>query len=81
MPSGIDVDLEKLKGEIKTKIESFKSGIFNEIKEEPVAFGLKALILTFALSENEEVDAVENTINEMENVSSVELIDYRRAIG
>jgi len=81
MPKSIDVDLEKLKKEIKTKIESFESGVFNEIKEEPIAFGLKALIVTFALSEDEEVDIVENTINEIRDISSVELIDYRRAVG
>jgi len=81
MPRDVEVDLEKLKREIKTKIESFDSGVFNEAKEEPIAFGLKALVVTLALSEDEEVDAVENALKEIENISSVELIDYRRAIG
>ena len=81
MPEGIDIDLEKLKEEVKTKVESFESGVFNESKEEPIAFGLKALIVTIALSEDEESDAVEKAIAEIEGVSSVELIDYRRAVG
>jgi elongation factor 1-beta len=81
MPESLDVDLEKLKSEIKSKVESFESGVFNEAKEEPIAFGLKALIVTIALSEDEESDAVENVIKEIEGVSSIELIDYRRAIG
>jgi len=42
---------------------------------------LKALIVTIALSENEESDAVEKTLSEIEGVSSVELIDYRRVVG
>jgi elongation factor 1-beta len=81
MPESIETDLENLKTEIKTKIESFESGVFNEAKEEPIAFGLKALIVTIALSEEEESDAVEKTLSEIEGVSSVELIDYRRVVG
>lgn len=73
--------MTKLSEEIKKKIESFESGVFNNAEEQPIAFGLKALVVTFALSENEEVDNVENAINEIEDVSSVEMIDYRRAIG
>ena len=81
MPENLEVDLGKLKEQIKSKIESFESGVFNKAEEEPIAFGLKALIITFALSEDEEVDLVENAIKEIEDVSSVKLIDYRRAIG
>ena len=81
MPEGIDTDLEILKTKIKTAIETFESGVFSEAKEEPIAFGLNALIITIALSEDEEVDSVENAIKEIEGISSVELIDYRRAIG
>ena len=81
MPTGVDVDLEKLKEKIKTKIESFDSGVFNSAEEQPIAFGLKALIITLALSEDEESDLVENALNEIEDVSSAELIDYRRVIG
>ena len=80
MPTGTETDLENLKKEIKEKIESF-SGVLNDIKEEPIAFGLKALIVTFALSEEQEVDEVENAIKEIQGISSIELIDYRRAIG
>ena len=81
MPESLDTDLEKLKQLIKEKIETFESGVLNDIKEEPIAFGLKALIVTFALSEEQEVDEVENTVKEIQGISSTELIDYRRAIG
>jgi len=81
MPEGIEVNLNELSEKIEESIASFESGVFNESKEEPIAFGLKALIITFALSEDEEVDAVEKKIEEIEGVSSVELIDYRRAVG
>ena len=54
MPKNLEIDLKKLKKQIKSKIESFESGVFNEAKEEPIAFGLNALIITIALSEDEE---------------------------
>lgn len=81
MPEGVDTDLEKLKEKIKETIESFASGIFNKAKEEPIAFGLKALIVTIALSEDEESNNVESALSEIPGVSSVELIDYRRVVG
>ncbi len=81
MPESLETNLEELKSKIKTVVETFESGVFNEVKEEPIAFGLKALIVTIALSEDEESDKVENAISEIEEVSSVELIDYRRVVG
>jgi elongation factor 1-beta len=81
MPEGVDTNLEELTTEVKKTIESFESGVFNEAKEEPIAFGLKALIITIALSENEESDEVESALSKIPGVSSVELIDYRRVVG
>ena len=81
MPDSVETDLEKMKADLKEKTESFESGVFNEAKEEPIAFGLKAIIVTIALSEDEESEAVEKAFSEIDGVSSVELIDYRRVVG
>jgi len=81
MPESVETNLEELKTKLKAATESFESGVFNEAKEEPIAFGLKALIVTIALSEDEESDAVEKSFNEIEGISSVELVDYRRVVG
>jgi len=81
MPDSPDINLDELKNKVKEKIESFESGVFGESKEEPIAFGLKALIVTFAISESQEIDIVENSLKELEGASSVELLDYRRAVG
>ncbi|MCR4285119.1 MAG: elongation factor 1-beta [archaeon] len=81
MPENLEIDLKELAKKIQEKIESFESGVFNSTEEQPIAFGLKALLVTFALSESEEVDSVENAIREIEGVSSIEMTDYRRAIG
>ncbi|MCH7850891.1 MAG: elongation factor 1-beta [Nanoarchaeota archaeon] len=81
MPKDLDVNLENLKESLKKVIESFESGVFNNSVEDPIAFGLKALIITFAIAESEETDIIEAKLGDVEGVSSVELIDYRRAIG
>ncbi len=81
MPEGIEINLEELKTRVKETIESFESGVFNDAKEEPIAFGLKALIITMALSEDIESETVEEKLSKIEGISSVELIDYRRVVG
>jgi len=81
MPESVETNLEQLKAKLKEATESFESGVFSEAKEEPIAFGLKALIITIALSEDEESDAIENAFRKIEGISSVELIDYRRVVG
>jgi len=83
MPKSPETDLEKVKQGIKEKIESH-GGVLNPtqpIEEEPIAFGLKALIATFAWPEEKDTDLAENSVAEVEEVSSVEITDYRRAVG
>jgi elongation factor 1-beta len=81
MPESPETDLESIKSSIKEKVESFDSGVFSDAVEEPIAFGLKALIVTLAIAESEEVDHVETALKEIDGVSSIEMIDYRRAVG
>ena len=51
-------------------------------EQEPIAFGLKALKITFAMDENKgSTDTLEEDINGIEGVNSVEVVDVRRAIG
>lgn len=80
MPESPDTNLEEIKEKIKTEIEK-QEGVLNDFKEEPVAFGLKAIIVTLALDESKDSDILENAIAKIENISSVKLIDYRRAVG
>ena len=81
MPENVNTNLESVKTDIQKKLKSFKGAVFNNFEEQPIAFGLKALVVTFALPESEEVDLVQNAIQKIKGVSSVELIDYRRAVG
>jgi elongation factor 1-beta len=82
MPSGPDVNLEKIKVAAENKIKKFGASVIHSINEEPVAFGLKALIFVFLINEQKSnIENLENDIKTIPNVNSVEVIDVRRAIG
>lgn len=80
MPVGLDTDLEAIKNKGKEEIEK-EGGKVNHYEEEPVAFGLKALIATISWNEEKSGDIVEEAFKKIEGVSSVDTIDYRRAFG
>jgi len=80
MPVSPETDLEKIKADAKEIIERLEAKLHaSEI--EPIAFGLNALILTIAWPENKDLDLIENAVAKIENVQSVETIDFRRAFG
>ncbi len=71
LPSSPDVDLEVVKNKIKT-IESDKVRI-QEIREEPIAFGLKALKVLIVMPDKEiSPSEVEDKIRSIEGVENVE---------
>lgn len=80
LPEGLETDLNILKDKVKVVIEENK-GRVSEIVEQPIAFGLKALIFSFAFPEENDIDQIEGFIKNVKGVSSCELIDYRRALG
>jgi len=80
LPTSPEVDLEKLKKTIKIIIERMR-GKNCKFEEEPIAFGLKALIAFFAWPEDLELDSLEGFLNKIEEVSSLQVIDMRRVLG
>jgi elongation factor 1-beta len=80
MPTSPDVDLEEIKEKAKKVIEEGK-GMKVTFDEEPIAFGLKAVIANFSIDESNELEPIENSLREIENVNSAEVIDMRRAFG
>jgi len=72
MPSGIDVDMEKLKEEITKTLPDYAQLVNAEIK--PVAFGLKALILQIIMPDQSPDELIEK-IKSIENVENVEVED------
>ena len=79
MPIGVDVDFNSIKksGEERV-IES--GGEITKTEEQPIAFGLKALMVFIRTPEDKDTDLFENAFKDIEGVSSVEIVDYRRAI-
>ncbi len=68
MPEDAETDLEQLKQNIEEKID------VDDFQEEEVAFGLKAIkVSTITSDEEGGTDAVEEKLNGIEEVQSVEL--------
>ncbi len=82
MPESPEVDLEKVKEEAIKKIAEFAGEGETRTEIEPIAFGLKALKITFVMDEAlGSPDALEEPIKSIEGVNSFEITDVRRAVG
>ncbi len=80
MPTSPEADLEGIKTKAAEAIKE-TGGENPNFEEEPVAFGLKAVIAGFSLDESKELDAIEEKLKTVENVNSVQVVDMRRAFG
>ena len=80
MPSSPETNLEEIKEKAKVEIEK-NDGKGVSFEEEPIAFGIKAIIVFFAWPEEKELEGIEKFLGEIENVISEQVIDMRRAIG
>lgn len=70
MPTGVDVDLERVKADIQKALSP------NEISELPVAFGLKALIVKKIIPDSEGgTEVLEGKIKGTEGVESAETVE------
>ena len=82
MPESPEIDLSKIETEAKKKITDFSQSEEMKTEQEPVAFGLKSLKITFVSDESKgSTDALEQDISSISGVNSVEVIDVRRAVG
>ena len=80
MPDSLDVNLKEIKQQCIEYLE--KEGAKNIlVEEQPVAFGLKALIIKMAWPEEKSTDLPEENLAKIPHVSSVSIEDYRRAFG
>ena len=78
MPTSPDVNLEEIKKNAKKVVEKGEGRNIN-FEEEAIAFGLKAVIVGFALDESKELEPIENKLGEVKNVNSAQITDMRRA--
>ena len=79
MPTSPDVDLDQIKEKIRAKITQ-EQGEVRRFEEEPIAFGLKAIIAFIQIDEQIDTSKIEDAPKDIENVSSSEIVDYRRAL-
>ncbi len=80
MPSSPETDLEKIKKELEEKIKKFGAKLHSS-EEQPIAFGLKALIVVIAWPEDKSTEEVVEELLHIKEISSIDVVDYRRAIG
>jgi elongation factor 1-beta len=76
MPDSAEVDLNELKASMKKKVPSIQ-----DIREEPIGFGLSALKLAVVVTDEEGgTDAVESALTAVSGVASAETVDINRMI-
>jgi translation elongation factor aEF-1 beta len=77
-PSNPEADLTKLKNEVKSKLPSEASII--KFDEEPIAFGLIALIAHITIPENkpEKINEVEEALKAIKDVSEIQILGSTR---
>ena len=82
MPQNTEVDLSELEIKAKKEIVDFCSSEEFKIEIQPIAFGLKALIIYFVMDEAKgSTEELEKKLSQLDDVESVEVTDVRRAIG
>lgn len=75
-----DTDIPTLENKIKHVIKE-NGGEFYQTEIEEVAFGLKALKVSFTCNEKLGSDLFEEKFSELEGVSNAQCVDFRRTIG
>ena len=71
MPESPEVNLEQLKADLKKKLPGIQ-----DIQEEPIGFGLKAIKLAAIVNDaGGETDAIETTLGEIRGVERAEIVE------
>lgn len=71
MPESPDIDLEAMKVAMRAKVPSIQ-----DIQEEPIGFGLKALkVMAVVSDQGGETDALEEALATIEGVERAEIVE------
>ena len=82
MPETVEVDLHKIEKQAMVMVKEFAGEGDTRVNIVPIAFGLKALDITFIMDESlGSPEPLELKIATIEGVNSVETTDVRRAVG
>lgn len=77
MPESPDANLDEIEEKVKSTIES-KGGKNRQYNRKPIAFGLKAVIAFFEWGEDQELEPLQEELQKLEDIKSVEVIDMRK---
>lgn len=78
MPADADTDLNALKEAIKAAMPA-SAKLNGEIVEQPIAFGLKALMVTVIVEDDEGgIEPVEDALNALPEAESVSVVNLDR---
>lgn len=80
MPEGTETDIDNLLDKCKKAADNQEAKIHDQ-EVQPVAFGLKALILLMTIDEDRGISDLEEEIEGIDKVSTIEVLDVRRAVG
>jgi len=82
MPASPDIDLASVERRAKEHIRAFTGSDEFKVEIKPIAFGLKAVDITFITPEEKgSTEPLEQEIAAMDGVNSAEVTDVRRAVG
>ena len=77
MPESPEADLNAIQDAAKKIVENF-GGNNKEYEIQPIAFGLKAVIVFFFYPDNKDTENLEDEFAKIDNVASAQLIDMRK---
>ncbi len=77
MPEGPETDLEALKANLKASMPAGSE--INKITEEPIGFGIKAIMVIALVNDDEGgTDPIEEAFSKVEGVESIMVVDVGR---
>ncbi len=82
IPGSPDADFDKISQECSELCKKYGSTDQVNVKQEPLAFGLKSLSFNFLMEESiGDTEPLEEQLRSVEGVQSAETADIRRAFG
>jgi len=82
IPGSPEANFEKITEECIAICKKYSNTDTVNVKEEPLAFGLKSLLFNFLMEESiGDTEPLEAQLSEVEEVQTVETSDVRRAFG
>jgi elongation factor 1-beta len=79
MPNGPDVDLHGLSARIESQVAQY--GRVHSCEVQPIAFGLKALLITVIVEDKEGgTEALEASLSVIEEVESIQVVAITRML-